>query len=250
MFAAALHLLVQGFRVVWFADPNHVESNDMGQTSHCAGLDSHRKKVLYLSKFTYGPFANAGGGGRWKEVLSPVPSGVPARGGGMVVERLRRWPGRGSAVATSLGTACRRRLSKPAACEQQRVPGGPEVQRASMEAVALALGDELTAESRLFANYYPGICRDLDIPAEAPASRAAAIAAVRALSRKKGIIGSTSRWMSSEDTGRQTCRSRHARRFLLDAGRPAPRARPWQCSMPVRSLVRSPGAALPRASSP
>lgn len=168
----------------------------------------------------------------------------------MVVERPRRWRGRGSGVATSFGTACRRRLSKPAACEQQRVPGGPEVQRASMEAVALQLGDPLTAEAQLFENYYPGICRDLDIPAEAPASRAAAIAAVRALSRKKGIIGSTSRWMSSEDTGRQTCRSRHARRFLLDAGRPAPRARPWQRSMPVRSLVRSPGAALPRASSP
>ena len=64
MFTSGLHLLMSGWRSVWFPDSNHQEHNDLlGASGFAAGVE-HRRKVLFLSKFNYGPF----GGGRWAAV--------------------------------------------------------------------------------------------------------------------------------------------------------------------------------------
>jgi hypothetical protein len=57
-----LHLLFNNVRVHFWADPSHCANNDAQVTTTHSALTEHRKKILYLGRFSHGPFPGPAGG--------------------------------------------------------------------------------------------------------------------------------------------------------------------------------------------
>ena len=156
LFAFATHALTEHYRIVYFPDVNHQESNDVTNTMNLMRALEHKRKFVFLAKCNHGPWRGHAGG-KWKKLQEET----------FDLYRDRLW-------------------------------------------------EAGSAEEALWEQYYPDICADLGVSPLAADSKEKALRHMHKVARKKGILGSTSRWMSADDCARVCIRNRHTRMFLVD----------------------------------
>ena len=89
--------------------------------------------------------------------------------------------------------------------------------------------DEESKAQQLFHAYLPHICEELQLPgAGSPTASAAAIDVIKRTSQKKGVFGSSARWLCSFDNGEHLRKFRHVRMFIIDSAVLLQNATPFQ----------------------
>ena len=83
---------------------------------------------------------------------------------------------------------------------------------------------------QLFHAYLPHICEELGLGDPGTlAAEAAAMAVIQETSNKKGVFGSSARWMAGYDCGEHLVKHRHARMFIIDSAVLLQNGSPFTC---------------------